>query len=227
MDDGELIARAQTGDRNALEDLLQRHYSTWYQICRRMMGNDADAADATQEGMVAVVKGLPRFDGRAKFSTWSYRVVMNRCHDELRRRNRGPVPTPFMTDASSVGPEVNTATRPEAADPARHVVTSIDLDEKLKQLSEDYRTVLVLRDLVGCDYAEIADVLMIPIGTVRSRLARARGRLASLYTNDDDGAADDNGSEQPDVDLSTTATANKSVSNGNFSTSSTVKPLDL
>lgn len=208
MDETELVERAQQGDEQALEQLLGTHYSSWYQLCRRMMGNDADAADATQDAMIAVLKGLHRFDGRAKFSTWSYRVVMNRCHDALRRRNRTPLPADLASE-SSVASTSSHRLESSGGDPAHQVVTSIDLDEKLEQLSEDYRTILVLRDLVGCDYAEMADVLSIPIGTVRSRLARARTRLSELYAQDN------------------ALANNESVVGGNFSSPSSVKPVDL
>lgn len=219
MDDSELVSRAREGDRQALEELLESHYSMWYQICRRLMGNEADAADATQEGMVAVVKGLNRFDGRAKFSTWSYRVVVNRCHDELRRRKRQPVPSAI--DADLLGPatlRINMAGT-GTSDPARQVVTSIDLDEKMGQLSDDFRTILILRDLVGCDYAEMADLLTIPVGTVRSRLARARSKMAELYAKDDEmyGAAG----------IGSDVSSGNSRTPGNFSTSSNVKPSEL
>ena len=92
MDDSTLINAAQRGDRQALDQLLRKHQSRIYAVCRRIAGNDADALDATQEALIAVVKGLPRFDGRSKFSTWIYRIATNACIDELRRRQRQPTP---------------------------------------------------------------------------------------------------------------------------------------
>ena len=91
-EDRTLIAASQAGDRSALDRLLRQHYDRIYAICRRVAGNDADAADATQEALMAIVRGLPRFDGRSTFSTWSYRVATNACLDELRRRKRRPTP---------------------------------------------------------------------------------------------------------------------------------------
>ena len=90
-DDRELVTAAQAGDRAAMEALLRRHYDRINALCRRITGSEADGADATQEALIAVVKGLPRFDGRAQFSTWAYRVATNVCLDELRRQRRRPV----------------------------------------------------------------------------------------------------------------------------------------
>ena len=79
-DDRELVAAAQGGDQHALDRLLRRHYDRVYAVCRRVLGHDADAADATQDALIAAVKGLARFDGQASFSTWVYRVATNTCN---------------------------------------------------------------------------------------------------------------------------------------------------
>jgi RNA polymerase sigma-70 factor (ECF subfamily) len=88
---GNLVAAARSGDRAALEELLRTHHDRLYALARRITGNDADAADATQEALIAIVRGLPRFDGRSSFGTWAYRVTANACLDELRRRRRRPL----------------------------------------------------------------------------------------------------------------------------------------
>jgi RNA polymerase sigma-70 factor (ECF subfamily) len=169
-DDRTLIVAAQAGDRDALDRLLRRHHDRFFAVCRRLTGNEADARDATQEALVAVVRGLPRYDGRAAFTTWAYRVVTNACLDELRRRRRRPDP----------GLPDHEAERPgDAPDVATTVVDHLALDEALATLGEDFRAPVVLRDVVGLDYAEIAEVLAIPAGTVRSRIARGRRALAA------------------------------------------------
>jgi RNA polymerase sigma-70 factor, ECF subfamily len=147
-------------------------------VCRRLAGNDADAADATQEALLAIVRGLDRFDGRARFGTWAYRVATNACLDELRRRARRPDPgLPEYEQAP--------ADRRGADD---GVVDRITIDDALAQLPEEFRVVIVLRDQLGMDYAEIGEALDIPPGTVRSRIARGRGRLATLLADPlDDG----------------------------------------
>jgi RNA polymerase sigma-70 factor, ECF subfamily len=139
-----------------------------------MAGNDADALDATQEALIAIVRGLPRFDGRSAFTTWSYRVATNACLDELRRRGRRPV-TGLDADAADSLHAARTSGAPGLADT---VVDRSVLDAALAGLPEEFRAPVVLRDQLGLDYAEIAEVLDIPPGTVRSRIARGRAALA-------------------------------------------------
>ena len=86
--DHELVTAAQGGDRGALDQLLRRHYDRVHAVCRRITGHDADAADAAQDAMIAIVRNLDRFDGRSSFGTWAYRIATNASLDELRRRKR-------------------------------------------------------------------------------------------------------------------------------------------
>lgn len=160
---------AQGGDRRALDDLLRRHHDRVYALCRRMTRNDADAQDATQDALIAVVRGLDRFDGRAAFSTWVYRIATNACIDELRRRKRRPDPGLPEIEVETVGgaPGIDDT-----------VADQLDLDAALARLPDEFRAALVLRDVLGLDYAEIAEVLDVPPGTVRSRIARGRAAMA-------------------------------------------------
>jgi RNA polymerase sigma-70 factor, ECF subfamily len=173
--DHALIGRAAVGDRAALDQLLRIHQSHIYGICLRMMGNEPDARDATQEAMIAVCRGLGRFDRRSALSTWVYRVTTNACLDELRRRARRPVVT---HDG-----ELRLAGTTAAPDDA--VTARLTLDAALARLPDEFRAALVLRDLCELDYAEIAEVLAIPAGTVRSRISRARLALARDLGNQD------------------------------------------
>ncbi|MDE0066318.1 MAG: sigma-70 family RNA polymerase sigma factor [Acidimicrobiaceae bacterium] len=176
MDDSTLIQAAQRGDRQALDQLLRNHQSRIHAICRRIAGNDADALDATQEALIAVVKGLPRFDGRSKFSTWIYRIATNACIDELRRRQRQP--TPGLTEHEQADPTPMAASTPR--DPAETVTARIDVDRGLEQLPQEFRAAVVLRDVAGLNYNEIAEVLDVAPGTVRSRIARGRRQLIDV-----------------------------------------------
>ncbi len=171
MDEDELIAAAQGGDRQALDELLRAHHDRIAALCRRMCLNQADADDATQEALIALVRGLHRFDGRASFSTWAYRVATNACLDELRRRKRRPVPG------------LDPSMAPAGRDPADGVVAQVDVDAALASIAPDFRAAVVLRDLCGLDYTEISEVLDIPAGTVRSRIARGRAALADRLGN--------------------------------------------
>jgi RNA polymerase sigma-70 factor, ECF subfamily len=170
------LAAAQRGDTGALDAFLRCHYDRILQICRRITGNDADAADATQEAMLAIVRGLPRFDGRSSITTWLYRVTTNACLDELRRRKRRP----------AVGlPDLERFDRPTAG--VAHdegLADRLRLDAALAALPEEFRVPVVLRDVGDLDYADIALVLDIPAGTVRSRIARGRMALARSLGTD-------------------------------------------
>lgn len=177
-DDNALIAAARDGDRSSLDLLLRRHYDRIYAVCRRVTGHDADAADAAQEAMIAIVRGLAKFDGRSTFATWVYRIATNASLDELRRRRRRPV------TGLGVGVERDNDAAPvEHADPDSGLrIESIGdrmlLDQALASLAEDFRLPVVLRDVGDLDYAEIAEVLGVPVGTVKSRIARGRAALA-------------------------------------------------
>jgi RNA polymerase sigma-70 factor (ECF subfamily) len=185
--DAALVARARDGDRDAMDTLLRRHHDRVYALCRRMTGNDADAADATQDALIAIVRGLPRFDGRAAFSTWAYRIAANACIDEHRRRARRPVPG--LDDHAGTAGRITrspsdgrTGSRisggGDGPDLADRVADRFDIDAALTALPAEFRAAVVLRDQLGLDYAEIAAVLEIPPGTVRSRIARGRAALA-------------------------------------------------
>jgi RNA polymerase sigma-70 factor (ECF subfamily) len=151
---------------------LRTHQQQVFAVCRRITGDDADALDATQEALIAIVRGLPRFDGRSRFSTWIFRVATNACLDELRRRNRRPLPglpddgTERMSPAAA-GPSLD-----------EQVTDRILVDQALTRLPPAFRAAVVLRDVCRLDYAEIAEILEIPAGTVRSRIARGRAEVA-------------------------------------------------
>jgi RNA polymerase sigma-70 factor (ECF subfamily) len=170
-DDAELARRASRGDRAALEALLELHADRIHALCRRIIPHRDDALDATQEAMIAVVRGIRRFDGRAAFTTWLYRVATNAALDELRRKNRRPVPAD-LPERPGTDPPIDT-----------QVDARIDIDAALAGIPEDFRVAVVLRDLCDLDYAEIATVLDLPPGTVRSRISRGRAALAELLGN--------------------------------------------
>jgi RNA polymerase sigma-70 factor (ECF subfamily) len=177
-DDAALVAAAQAGDRTALDTLLRRHYDRVHAVCRRIAGSSRDADDATQEAMISIVRGIGRFDGRSAFSTWIYRIATNAALDELRRRKRQP--TLHVVGDDSPPPEV---VDPLAERRLEGVVERISIDDALERLPEDFRAAVVLRDVADLDYAEIAEVLDVPVGTVKSRIARGRGQLVDALGN--------------------------------------------
>ena len=182
-DDGVLVARAVDGDRRALELLLDRHADRVHAVCRRIVAHPEDALDATQEAMIAIARGITRFDGRAAFSTWCYRIATNAALDELRKRSRRPqlhvvgdddrAPADFADDLAQRRVE--------------GVVDRISIDAALADLPEEFRVPVVMRDVGDLDYAEIAEALSIPIGTVKSRIARGRRMLLERLGNRDPG----------------------------------------
>lgn len=177
------VAAAQAGDRVAVDRLLRDHQPAIHAVCRRITGNDADALDATQEALIAVVRGLPRFDGRSRFSTWVYRIATNACLDELRRRRRRPL-VGLLGSHEQDGPGALADPADETADSfADDIGERLAVDHALQQVAPEFRVAVVLRDLCQLDYAEIAEVLEIPAGTVRSRIARGRAHLAGHLRN--------------------------------------------
>ncbi len=175
--DAALAHAAGTGDRDALDALLTRHVDRLHAVCRRICGPD-DALDATQDALLAITRSIHRFDGRAAFTTWAHRIAVNAALDELRRARRRGIPASEVLDATE--PAAAAAASPE------RVVDRLVLDDALAALPIEFRTAVVLRDVAGLDYAEIATVLEIPIGTVRSRIARGRSALAAALGNSGD-----------------------------------------
>jgi len=184
--DDALAAAAAAGDRDALEALLRRHAGLVNAVCRRVLANPEDALDAAQEAMLAIARKIHTFDGRARFTTWCYRVATNAALDEARRRARRPSPVDIVPEPRGRGQSI-----------ADLVADQLDVDAAMNQLSPDHRAAVALRDLVGLDYAEIGEVLGIPAGTVRSRIARGRAALADHLAERDDARNQTGGSEHP------------------------------
>jgi RNA polymerase sigma-70 factor (ECF subfamily) len=169
-DDADLVLAARSGDRRAQERLLASAYDRIWPVCRRICGSEADAADAAQEAVILVLRNLDRFDGRSRFSTWVYRIATNASLDELRRRRRRPIADDdaVLDRAHAEGAVMH----PDDIAAAR-----VDADRALAGVPAEFRAALALRELAGLDYAEISEVLGIPPGTVRSRIARGRAAL--------------------------------------------------
>jgi RNA polymerase sigma-70 factor (ECF subfamily) len=167
MDPDELLLRqAQRGSSFAFEKLVERHQSRLFTLAARVLGSRQDAEDAVQDALVRAWLALPRFRRDARFSTWLYRICLNSAHD-VRSRRRLHV----------------AEDEPEAADPrdrfAEHELSG-DLQRALNGLDETYRVAVVLSDVLGCSYAEVAELTGVPEGTVKSRIFRGRSELAQL-----------------------------------------------
>lgn len=178
-----LVERAKKGDVEAFEQLISQHEKTVYNIAYRLTGNHEDASDVAQEAFIRAYSSLPDFRGDSSFATWLYRIVNNACLDELRKRKRQRVTYIDQTVALEDG-EVSR----QIADPTdgpEEALERVELQravqDSIRQLDEEYRIVLVMRELQGYSYNEIADTLGINLGTVKSRLNRARHALKEKF----------------------------------------------
>lgn len=181
MQDELLIRRAQRGDADAFEQLLLEHQKNVYNLCYRMAGNPDDAMDLSQETFLRAWRCLDQYQFASAFSTWLYRLCSNICIDFLRkRRRRQTVPLTFE-DADG---EEQTYAVPDAQPlPEEQVelkLTRETLAAAMAQLLPEHRAVLQLRVVNEMSYEQIADVLDIQIGTVKSRLSRARNQLKKI-----------------------------------------------
>ena len=177
MTPDELARAAAKGDIDAFETLLGLYQNKVYGLALRMCGSEEDAWDVAQEAFLAAWKGLPRFRGEAGFSTWLYRLTSNAAIDHLRRvkRQRGEV----SLDGGGPGLDaVDDAPSPQAQ--AEETELREAVAEGLSMLSEDHRQALLLRELRGLSYEEIASELRVDLGTVKSRISRARGSLRKI-----------------------------------------------
>lgn len=171
--DEQLLNRFLTGDRLALDELFQRHRSLAYRVAFRLLGNEADALDAVQEGFVKALVHLDRFRGRSSFKTWLLRVVTNASLDLGRQRGRREV----LKQAGHLGYQIEQALDENpAADLERAELREV-LQEALASLPESQRQTFVLHTEADLNYREVAEVLGISIGTVMSRLYYARQKL--------------------------------------------------
>ena len=176
LSDADLVALARERDAEAFRKLVERHQDYVYNAIYHMVGRRQDVDDLAQEVFLNAYRGLPRFEGRSKFTTWLYGIALNSVRGYWRRRKRVRV---FSTDASADdGPthqlEADGDDPPEAAlrrERVEHVRAAI------AELEDDMREIVVLRDIQGLTYDELAETLDVPIGTVKSRLYRARRAL--------------------------------------------------
>lgn len=182
--DKALVIAAQRGDRSALEELLQKHYAWIFSICRRILNSEEDACDTAQEAVLSLVRNLPKFSQQAAFSTWAYRITVNACLDEIAKRKRRPLLRLGKKDKEQGGEKGSDpiASAASSADTAETAAVRVDVQTALKTLPDEFRVAVVLRDQGELSYAEIAELLDVPVGTVRSRIARGRAELAEKLT---------------------------------------------
>jgi RNA polymerase sigma-70 factor (ECF subfamily) len=181
MDEPALISQAQQGDLNSFNRLVLEYQTTVYNLAYRIMGEGDSAADAAQETFISAYKNLRHYRG-GSFKAWLLRIVTNACYDELRRRKRRPAASLEALTVVEKGPDAETEAALVSQDEspedfaqrrelARHLQSCLD------RLPEDMRTVVVMSDIMGMEYAEIAANTGAALGTIKSRLSRARARM--------------------------------------------------
>jgi RNA polymerase sigma-70 factor (ECF subfamily) len=176
MDESALIKQAQKGDVTAFNRLVLHYQEMVYNVAYRIMGQPQAAEDATQEAFISAYKSLNRFRG-GSFKSWLMRIVTNSCYDELRRRKRRPqssldeiteaYESPAFLQSPNDGPESH----------RQRVELAQAIEDCLEGLPDDQRVTAVLCDIEGYDYKEIAHITSVSLGTVKSRISRARAKL--------------------------------------------------
>lgn len=179
MNERELIARLQKRDEVAFEELIRQYEKKVYTLCFRMCGNSEDAEEAAQDAFLALWRGIDRFRQESSLSTWIYRLATNACIDTLRRRKKqsGSV---SLDDEELFVDAVDTSPQPQET--VEHRETQKLLQEGLSALPEEYRKVLILREIEGLSYTEIAESASIELGTVKSRISRGRSLLRNFLS---------------------------------------------
>ena len=181
LDDAQLVSRTQRGDPGAFEALVVKYQDRVYNTCYRMCHNHADALDLTQSAFLRALEALPRFEARATFYTWLYRIAVNLTLSYRRAKSRKPALS--LHHADDDRPSFEPAADPEDSDPAQHAGQAElrgRLERALDCLDQEFRVAVVLRDIEELDYATIAEILEVPVGTVKSRIHRGRMMLREL-----------------------------------------------
>lgn len=167
--DAQLLARVVEGDHDAFNQIMRNHEDRVFSVCLRIMGNREYALDATQETFLTAFRKADQFKGNSALGTWIYRIAVNTCYDQLRkhkRRKADPIPDHLdPTDYSAEEQVDSAALRPE-------------IQQALAAIPEDFRAAVILSDIEGLGLPEVAEVLGVPVGTVKSRVFRGRRLLA-------------------------------------------------
>ena len=173
-----LVEAAAGGDPTAFEKLMRMHEGKMYAVALRMCASREDAQDCMQEAMIRAYRAIENFRFQSSFSTWIYRITMNTCLDELRRRK--------VRQAASLDALLDAGWAPSGGEsPEGHAMEQDRkraLEQAIHALPEDMRAAIVLRDIQGYSYDEIADILSVNVGTIKSRISRGREKLREILS---------------------------------------------
>ncbi|MHC4647818.1 MAG: sigma-70 family RNA polymerase sigma factor [Planctomycetota bacterium] len=187
LDDAVLVERCRKGDSVAMERLILKYQNRIYNVILKMCGNRDDAAELTQETFVKIIENIGRFESRSGFYTWAFRIAVNLTLNHCQRGARQSHAS-LDADNDRDGRQANATLRqylsddssPDPAQVAQNNELCRLVEKALTRLDESHRTVIILRDIEGMNYAQIAKVLKVELGTVKSRLSRARGSLREI-----------------------------------------------
>ena len=179
-----LIQKAQKGDTNAFGTLVASYEKFIFNVACKMFSNSEDASDIAQEALIKAYKNIDKFDFNSSFSTWLYRITVNACTDEMRRRKgRESISIDAEDEESGLAVQIED-TSLGAEERVIQNETVSEVRTAIDKLSEEHKTVIILRDLQDMTYEQVAQTLDLSIGTVKSRLARARKSLKDIILKD-------------------------------------------
>lgn len=180
-----IVQQVLKGDVNAFEELVLEYEKKVYNVALRILGNSEDAADMTQEAFIKAFNSLSGFRGDSKFSVWLTRIVSNLCLDFLRSRSRRPTVSLSVEDDEGDDVQLDIADVSQSPELLlERSLTRESVRRGLKALPEEYREILLLREIQGLSYDEIAEALNIEVGTVKSRIFRGRKKLCDYLIKD-------------------------------------------
>ena len=177
-EDLSIIDRFKNGDEAAFEELVLKYQDRIYNLCRHMLGNAHDAEDAAQDAFIKAYRNLKKFKPESSIYTWLYRIAVNTCIDHKRKPFFESIFRRSDTGAEMVIEYPSASPSPEKEYESKQIQSAIE--KALRKLSPKLRAVIVLKEMEGLSYEEIADTLDVSIGTVKSRISRARKKLQTL-----------------------------------------------
>ena len=189
IDDNTLVRLCQGGDIEATERLIVRYQDRIYNVIFKIVGNSDDAAELTQETFVKVIEKVTTFKAKSSFYTWLFRVAVNTALNFCRKSFKvstqsidAPVGTDNADSAKRLSDFLKDTTEPDPAEVAQNIEINEIITKALAKLQEDHRAVIVLRDIEGMSYEEVSKTLKLEIGTVKSRISRARAQLREILS---------------------------------------------
>jgi len=181
-----LVEQSRNGNVDAFEELIKEYKKTAYNIAMRVLRNVEDAEDASQEALIKVYKSIENFNMQSSFKSWMYRIVVNTCIDFKRKKNINTVSIDEKIDLGG-NKEFQREIPDDSNNPDALIENNFNnklINDALNKLEDDFKTIIILRDIQGFSYIEISEILSCNLGTVKSRLNRARKNLKDILENE-------------------------------------------